>query len=472
MEYVAEPMSNTAPRTLDASMSSSSTPASTTAAGRGNPASRTDPPGRRAATARRGSARRAARRMPKPSPLPAQNRSPVLISCTTPATTSPMVGTGTGGTAAMLTQADSKPAAAGRVPSIGSTIEHELGLGRALQAAVFGVVGPARQLASPCTPPGSVSAVSSISKVTSPPTATPAWARRRAAPGRAARPRAGRAESVSGGVVARSSQPMGAGAHAAAIDASTAAALAAGTPSVRCGGALYLHGHGARRRAGLATKRAAQPDKIAYRGKGNIYLNITNRCSCDCGFCLRTFTDEVFGSDWCSPASRRSEEISARSSSPASTDPPTRSSSVASASPHAPRRGHGGQRVADTCAACARASSPTATANSLNPDAEVVAVLARAGLTAATVSLNAADPETYDLLCRPIFCKAPGLSSALPKNACGTASTPRSRPSTCPRPTSTAARRIAQDIGAAFRVRGLVPPPRRAHASAAGREGA
>ena len=38
-------------------------------------------------------------------------------------------------------------------------------------------------------------------------------------------------------------------------------------------------------------------DTIAYRGRSNIYLNLTNRCSCDCDFCFRGFTSEVFGSD-------------------------------------------------------------------------------------------------------------------------------------------------------------------------------
>jgi TatD DNase family protein len=37
---------------------------------------------------------------------------------------------------------------------------------------------------------------------------------------------------------------------------------------------------------------------------------------------------------------------------------------------------------------------------------DVPAALAAAGLTAVTVSLNAADPETYDLVCRPTFGKA------------------------------------------------------------------
>ena len=62
-----------------------------------------------------------ARRISTPAPFSAAKTSPVLISWTTPATTSPIVGRADGGTAAMLTQADSKPAAAGRVPSMGST---------------------------------------------------------------------------------------------------------------------------------------------------------------------------------------------------------------------------------------------------------------------------------------------------------------------------------------------------------------
>ena len=30
-----------------------------------------------------------------------------------------------------------------------------------------------------------------------------------------------------------------------------------------------------------------EPGVIAYHGKDNIYLNITNRCTCACTFCLR-----------------------------------------------------------------------------------------------------------------------------------------------------------------------------------------
>src|SRR5665648_557246 len=34
---------------------------------------------------------------------------------------------------------------------------------------------------------------------------------------------------------------------------------------------------------------------ILYEGHGNLYLNITNRCTMDCTFCIRNFTDGVYG---------------------------------------------------------------------------------------------------------------------------------------------------------------------------------
>ena len=78
-----------------------------------------------------------ARVIVKPAPFSAMKRSPFLISWMTPATTSPIVGAGPAGTAAMLTQAISKPAAAGRVPSMGSTTRMSSGS------------------AAPCRPPSS-----------------------------------------------------------------------------------------------------------------------------------------------------------------------------------------------------------------------------------------------------------------------------------------------------------------------------
>ena len=36
-------------------------------------------------------------------------------------------------------------------------------------------------------------------------------------------------------------------------------------------------------------------DTIAYEAFGNLYLNITNQCSAGCIFCIRHFSDGVYG---------------------------------------------------------------------------------------------------------------------------------------------------------------------------------
>lgn len=148
------------------------------------------------------------------------------------------------------------------------------------------------------------------------------------------------------------------------------------------------------------------PGTITYRGKGNIYLNITNRCSCSCSFCLREFTTEVFGTDLALIGEPEVEEITQAielefMDGPADEvvfcglgEPTMRLDTVLQVTEwlrlrRIPARldtnGHG---------------------ELLNPGRDVVTELAAAGLGAAAVSLNAADPQTYDLLCRPTFSKA------------------------------------------------------------------
>lgn len=36
-------------------------------------------------------------------------------------------------------------------------------------------------------------------------------------------------------------------------------------------------------------------DTIAYEAHGNLYLNITNRCSANCVFCIKNYSDGVYG---------------------------------------------------------------------------------------------------------------------------------------------------------------------------------
>ena len=203
----------------------------------------------------------------------------------------------------------------------------------------------------------------------------------------------------------------------------------------------------------------AMPDTIVYRGKGNIYLNITNRCSCDCVFCFRAFTDEVFGSDL-------------RLSSEPSVDELTREIELAFLDGSAEEVAFVGMGeptmrldlvLAVTEWLRARRLRSRLVTNGhgrlLNPDLDVIARLRDAGLTAATVSLNAADPETYDLLCRPMFSKAfrEVVGFAQDCVAAGIATTVTAVD--LPEADIDGCRAIAEALGATFRLRPYVAPP-------------
>jgi GTP 3',8-cyclase len=207
------------------------------------------------------------------------------------------------------------------------------------------------------------------------------------------------------------------------------------------------------------------PDTIVYRGKGNIYLNITNRCSCDCDFCFRSFTTDVFGSDLALSAEPTPDELT-REIELAFIDGPA--DEVAFVGMGEPTMRLDVVLAVTEWLTTRRLPSRLVTnghGRLLNPEIDVVASLARVGLGAVTVSLNAADPQTYDLLCRPVFSKA-FREVILFAQACvqaGIATTltavdlPESDPDGC--------RAIAEAVGASFRLRAHVPPPARPDAS-------
>lgn len=199
---------------------------------------------------------------------------------------------------------------------------------------------------------------------------------------------------------------------------------------------------------------------IAYRGRGDaIYLNITNRCSCACEFCIREFSDGVYGEVLVLDQEPEVEDVTAEverafMDGPADEvvfcgfgEPTMRLDVVLGVTEWLRLRrirsrldtnGHG---------------------QLLNPDLDVPAVLAAAGLTAATVSLNAADPETYDLLCRPMFSKAHRAVIRFAELCVGhgivTTLTAVDYPGADPEGCAA----IASAIGAEFRLRRLAPPP-------------
>ena len=201
------------------------------------------------------------------------------------------------------------------------------------------------------------------------------------------------------------------------------------------------------------------PDTIVYRGKGNIYLNITNRCSCDCDFCFRTFTTDVFGSDLALSTEPTSDELT-REIELAFLDGPA--DEVAFVGMGEPTMRLDVVLAVTEWLKTRRLRSRLVTnghGRLLNPDVDVVASLARAGLDAVTVSLNAADPETYDLLCRPVFSKAFREVILFAEECVGAGIATTLTAVDLPEADPDGCRSIAEAIGASFRLRAYVPPP-------------
>jgi GTP 3',8-cyclase len=209
-------------------------------------------------------------------------------------------------------------------------------------------------------------------------------------------------------------------------------------------------------------------DTIVYRGKGNIYLNITNRCSCDCEFCFRTFTSEVLGSDL-RLASEPSVDELTRETELAFLDGPA--DEVAFVGMGEPTMRLDLVLALTEWLSARRIRSRLVTnghGRLLNPDTDVVEKLSDAGLDAVTVSLNAADPETYDLLCRPMFSKAFREVVAFAQ-ACVAAGIDTTLTAVdLPEADIDGCRAIAEALGAGFRLRPYVPPPEPAETTAGG----
>ena len=202
-----------------------------------------------------------------------------------------------------------------------------------------------------------------------------------------------------------------------------------------------------------------QPGKIAYRGKGNVYLNITNRCSCACDFCLRTFSDEVYGEPLRLLAEPSAEEVELAIEREFLNGP-------------APEVVFCGLGEPTMCLNTVLLVTewlhlrrlPTRLNTNghgqlLNPDVDVPAMLAQAGLRSVSVSLNFAESEAYDLVCRPLFSKAHRAAIRFAEECVrqdiDTTITAVDQPGAG----LDGCEAIARAIGARFRVRGLVLAP-------------
>lgn len=141
-------------------------------------------------------------------------------------------------------------------------------------------------------------------------------------------------------------------------------------------------------------------ETICYEEFGNLYLNITNRCSADCVFCIRNFSDGVYGYRLRLSRDPAEEEILrelekldlSRYREVVFTgfgEPTCRLDAVLHLTEWLHRRGIAVRLDTNGHAAL------------LHPGRDVVAELKAAGLAAVSVSLNAESEERYNRLCRP-----------------------------------------------------------------------
>ncbi len=201
--------------------------------------------------------------------------------------------------------------------------------------------------------------------------------------------------------------------------------------------------------------------KIAYRGKENVYLNITNRCSCGCVFCIREFSDDVYGEPLVLESEPEADEVT-RAIELEFLDGPA--DEVVFCGFGEPTMRLDVVLAVTEWLALRRLRSRLDTnghGQLVNPRIDVVPALAAAGLDAATVSLNAADPESYDLICRPTFSKAHRAVVRFAEQCVAHGIHTTVTAVDYPGADLEGCAAIATKIGAGFRARALVPPPGR-----------
>jgi TatD family-associated radical SAM protein len=212
------------------------------------------------------------------------------------------------------------------------------------------------------------------------------------------------------------------------------------------------------------TAPPAPAGTVAYRAGGSIYLNLTNRCSSACRFCIREWTDGVYGEDLRLHQEPELEEV-VQAIELAFLDGPA--DEVVFCGFGEPTMRLDVVLAVTEWLRLRRVRSRLDTnghGQLLHPDEDVPAALAAAGLDAVTVSLNAATSEEYDRVCRPVFsksyravlrfaeqCAAHGMETTLTAVDYPGADLP-------------AVADIAAAMGVGFRARGYAAPSRRAAA--------
>ncbi len=146
-------------------------------------------------------------------------------------------------------------------------------------------------------------------------------------------------------------------------------------------------------------------DTILYEAHGNLYLNITNRCTAECVFCIKRYSDGVYGYNLrLSKEPSLSEIIKQLSELELSKynevvftglgEPLVRLDDVLEITKWLTTRG-----------ISVRLDTIGHT-KLLYPDRDVAIELADSGMKVISISLNAQDANTYNQLCDPKYIKA------------------------------------------------------------------
>jgi TatD family-associated radical SAM protein len=193
-------------------------------------------------------------------------------------------------------------------------------------------------------------------------------------------------------------------------------------------------------------------DIIYYEAYGNLYLNITNRCSANCIFCIRDFSDGVYGYNLRLSHEPTVDEIISELETldllkykevvfTGFGEPTIRLDEMLDVTRYLNERnivvrldtnGHAGL---------------------IHPDRNVVFELKEAGLSAVSVSLNAESEELYNELCRPIYDNSYQAMLDFTKEARDAGMQTRMTVVGVPEIDIEKCERIAQDLGADFHVR-------------------
>ncbi len=199
---------------------------------------------------------------------------------------------------------------------------------------------------------------------------------------------------------------------------------------------------------------------VLYWGGPNLYVNLTSRCSAACTFCLAGFTDHVYGYDLRLSPHQEPEAPDLVSAFEDALSVGTPEEVVFTG------LGEPTLRLDVVLGAVrwlAARRLPTRLdtnghADLLHPGRDVVRELADAGLRAVSVSLNAHDDATYDLLCRPTFSGGYPAVRQFIRASVDAGLDVTATVVDVPEVDLVAAAAVAAQLGATFRVRRLLTP--------------